>query len=72
MTLDNVELNHTAKVVSMNCNKSLKQRLNDLGLINGTLISPMLCSPLNNPRAYEFRRNIIAIRNEDAKNIIVK
>lgn len=71
MTLNDVKLNQVVRVVNVNCDDFLKQRLSDLGLINSTTISPIFVSPLGDPIAYEFRGNIIAIRNNDAKNIEV-
>ena len=48
-----------------------KRRLLDLGLVKGTKIKPVLVSPSNGLRAYEFRSSLIAIRKEDAENIII-
>lgn len=72
MNLNELQINQIAKVVSINCATSIKQRLLDLGLVNDTLISPIFSSPLGDPIAYEFRGNIIAIRKNEAKNIVVK
>ena len=52
--------------------ENIKRRLLDLGLIEGTKIKPVLISPLGDPRAFEFRGSTIAIRKEDAINIILK
>lgn len=70
-TLDMLELNKVAIVKEINCNENLKHRLLDLGLIPGTEIVPIFYSPLGDPTAYEFRGNIIAIRNNEAKKIII-
>ena len=72
MRLCDVEINSVVKVVCLNCGINLNRRLNDLGLVKGTLIVPVFKSPFDNPIAYEFRGNIIAIRNEDALNILVE
>lgn len=47
----------------------LKRRLLDLGVIKNTKIKPVFKSISGNPIAYEIRGSVIAIRNEDAKNI---
>lgn len=47
----------------------LKRRLLDLGVIKSTKIKPVFNSISGNPIAYEIRGSVIAIRNEDAKNI---
>ena len=71
MRLCDVEINSIVKVVSLNCEINLTRRLNDLGLVRGTSIAPVFIAPFGNPIAYEFRGNIIAIRNEDSANILV-
>lgn len=52
--------------------KTIKRRLLDLGLIEGTHIKPVLISPSGDPRAFEFRGSLIAIRKEDAQNIKIR
>lgn len=49
--------------------ENTKRRLLDLGLVKGTKVKPVLISPSNGLRAYEFRSSLIAIRKEDAENI---
>lgn len=48
------------------------RRLMDIGLIKGTTVKCVLKSPLGNPAAYKIRGVVIAIRDEDAKNIEVE
>lgn len=71
MNLTEVPINNFAKVVNIDCNSSLKKRLLDLGLVQNTSISPIFVSPFGDPIAFEFRGNIIAIRKNEAKNIVV-
>ena len=59
-------------VKSISCDDRITRRLYDLGLLENTVICPIFSSPFGDPRAYEFRGNIIAIRNDDANNIIVE
>lgn len=72
MNLTEIPINNFADIVSINCDNSLKKRLLDLGLVPNTRISPIFVSPFGDPVAYEFRGNIIAIRKNEAKNIVVK
>ena len=51
------------------CGEGIKRRLLDMGLVKGTEITPILISPSGDPRAFLVRGTIIAIREEDAKNI---
>ena len=41
-------------------------------LIKDTLIKPIFISPSGDPRAYEVRGSIIAIRKKDAKLVNIK
>lgn len=72
MTLDKLELNKTGYIKNLTCNDSVKRRLLDLGLINGTAITPIFVSPSGDPTAFEVRGSIIAIRVEDTSLIDIK
>ena len=48
------------------------RRLQDLGVVRGTKIKGILRSPLGNPTAYKIRGAIVAIRDEDAQNVLVE
>lgn len=71
-TLNNLKINEKGIVKKISCNDRITRRLYDLGLLENTCICPIFSSPFGDPRAYEFRGNIIAIRNDDANNIAVE
>lgn len=71
MTLDDLNLNCTAKIKNLNCTGNIRRRLLDLGLISGTHITPILISPSGDPRAFQVRGSVIAIRKEDSRQIEV-
>lgn len=71
-TLNNLELNKKGIVKSISCDDRITRRLYDLGLLENTVICPIFSSPFVDPRAYEFRGNIIAIRNDDANHITIE
>lgn len=48
------------------------QRLYDLGVMGGTVIRCAMVSPLGDPKAYEIRGAVIALRREDADKIYGK
>lgn len=50
---------------------TMRRRLQDIGIINGTKIKCLLNSPAGNPIAYLIRGAIIALRKEDTDNIII-
>ncbi|MBT2732394.1 FeoA family protein [Carnobacterium sp. ISL-102] len=49
----------------------MQQRLMDLGFYPGGTVKLVLVSPRKDPKAFEVRGTVIAIRNEDAKYIQV-
>ena len=71
-TVNELKLGEIGVVSKIIGEETIKRRLLDLGLIEGTNIKPALISPSGNPRAFEFRGSVIAIRKEDAENIKVK
>ena len=66
ITLDQLPLEQTGKIERLNCAGNTRRRMLDLGLIVGTLITPVLISPSGDPTAFEFRGSLIAIRKEDS------
>ena len=72
MTLNELNVGESAKVIEISEESSLKQRLVDLGVSVGMNICCTLVSPGKNPKAYMIRGATIAIRNEDAKFIKVE
>lgn len=71
VNLSDLPLNESGFINNVNCDENIKRRLLDLGLVKGTSIVPVLVSPSKDPRAFEVRGSIIAIRREDADNIEV-
>ena len=72
MSLDEIKLNKKAIIKKVECQGNIKRRLLDLGFIKGTEITPILISPSKDPRAFYIRGSTIALRKEDAKNVLVK
>ena len=71
-TLADVDIGEKAIVLELQCEGAYRRRLLDLGLIPGTEVRAVMMSPLGTPMAYEIRGSIIALRLDDASNIIVK
>lgn len=69
MNLNELPLNDIGIIKNVKCYGSIKRRLLDMGLVKGTNVIPVLVSPSKDPRAYQIRGSIIAIRREDAENI---
>ena len=51
---------------------SIRRRLQDIGLIEGTNVKCMQKSPSGDPVAYSIRGAVIALRAEDSGNIMIE
>ena len=71
-TLNKLPMNTNGTIENLMCTGETRRRLLDLGLIKGTTLTPVLISPSKDPRAFEVRGTLIAIRKEDAKLIYIK
>ncbi len=72
ISLDKANLNEKYYIEKVLLDEHTKKRIYDLGMIENTVIEALYRSPFNDPTAYLVRGTIIAIRNEDAKKIIVR
>jgi DtxR family Mn-dependent transcriptional regulator len=72
--LSSLKENEEAKIIgiSRECRGEIRRRLLDLGFVINTKITLELASPMSNPRAYLVRDTSIAIRNEQAKFILIE
>lgn len=68
-SLDKLPLNKNGYIIDLKSKDSLRRRMLDLGLVKDTAIKPVFISPSGDPRAYEVRGSVIAIRKNDAKLI---
>ena len=71
MKLSNVKVEQRVKLLSLDCNKILKQRLEDLGLTEGVNITVVRKAPLGDPIEIEVRGFCLAIRRSVADKILV-
>lgn len=71
LTLDKVPVDNVAKVIKIHSNNTSKQRLLDLGLVEGTIIKVLRKSAWGDPTAYIIRDTCIALRCEETQNIEV-
>ena len=72
ISLDNSKIGDILLVKRILNNTSIKRRLLDIGLTTGTKIEKVLENFDGNLVAYMIRGALIAIRHEDAKNVIVE
>jgi len=71
-TLNTLPTGKSAKIHSLTSNNLERRRMLDFGLIPGATITALYSSPFNNPTAYLIKGTVIALRNEDAKKILIK
>ena len=69
--LNDLSINKTAVISSVECNEHFKNRIFDLGIIEGEEITPIFKSPFGDPTAFLVKKAVIAIRHNDSKHILV-
>ena len=72
MNLNELPIGAKAKVTTLTATDSMRRRLLDIGLINGTVVECLGCSPQGDPSAYFIRGAVIAIRSEDCEDIVIE
>ena len=71
-TLSSLAEGTTGTVRAMNSSGSMRRRLMDMGLIEGTRVICLHRSPAGDPTAYLIRGAVIALRSEDTGKIMVE
>ncbi|MDD2402600.1 MAG: FeoA family protein [Clostridia bacterium] len=62
----------TGKVRNLLAKDDARRRMLDLGLISDTFVEALRKSPSGDPIAYQIRGAVIALRSEEASNIMVE
>ncbi|HBL84442.1 MAG: iron transporter FeoA [Clostridiales bacterium GWF2_38_85] len=70
-TLKDLKQGQIGKVNSLLSTGSMRRRLQDIGLIEGTDVECLQKSPAGDPIAYLIRGAVIALRSEDSSNILI-
>jgi len=60
------------QIVSLELSGPLRRRILDLGIVPGTLIRCIRRGPSGDPTAYLVRETLIALRSDDAAQILVR
>ena len=71
-TLDRLNVGDTGIVKSIDGRYDIKRRLLDIGLAVDLPVECILVSPMGDPKAYWIRGALIALRYEDANNILIE
>ena len=72
ISLKDLEVGQKAIVDKLEIDGSIKRRLLDIGLTPGTVVESTLSNPGGNLVAYMIRGALIAIRDDDAKKILIE
>ena len=71
LSLVDIPVGGSARVVNILTIGANRRRLLDLGLVPDSIIKVIRRSPAGNPTAYLIKGTLIALRNEDARQILV-
>ena len=71
MKLSELAVGESAFVVKLCCHGVIRRRMCDLGICTGVRIECIGASPLADPRAYLVRGKSVALRNVEARGILV-
>lgn len=71
-TLDELGIGGRAVVLRLRAHGSMRRRLLDIGLTEGTAVECVGRSPSGDPSAYLIKGAVIAIRSEDSRDILIE
>lgn len=71
LPLNRLPIGQSARVTALKAGGSVRRRLLDLGIVEGTFIRPLFQSPSGNPVAYRIRGAVIALRADASSGILV-
>ena len=72
MTLREVQVGQTAKVVKLNGTGPVKRRIMDMGITKGQVIHVIRVAPLGDPMEITVRNYELSVRKADAEMIEVE
>lgn len=70
--LNELKPGEAAVVERLRVHGSMRRRLLDIGLVEGTRVECVGKSPMGDPSAYCIRGAVIAIRAADSRNVLVR
>lgn len=69
MTLKELEIGHTGRILKVGTTGALRQRFMDMGITKGVEVTVVKIAPLGDPIEIEIRGYNLSIRKDDAANI---
>lgn len=70
-TLSALREGESAVISALRLDGAIRRRLQDLGLIEGTVVRCLQKSPSGDPAAYLIRGAVIALRKQDTGRILI-
>lgn len=70
--LNDLQMGEVGVITSLMAQGSIKRRLLDIGLVDDTEVQCILNSPSQAPKAFLIRGAVIALRNEDCQNVLIR
>jgi ferrous iron transport protein A len=70
--LCDIPLRQTSVVEEIQCCDRLINRIYDMGITEGSEITPVFRAPFGDPTAYEIKHTLIALRKKDSREIWVR
>ena len=70
--LNDLKMGEMGIITSLSAQGTLKRRLLDIGLVDNTEVQCILDSPSKDPKAFLIRGAVIALRNEDCQNVLIR
>lgn len=70
--LGDLKRSQKAVITRLAAYDSMRRRLQDIGLIEGTIVECLGKSPLGDPTAFLIRGAVIALRSEDSGRVLVQ
>ena len=71
LPLTEINIGECCCVFDINDECAVKRRLSDMGIVKNRDITPVYNSPFGTPRAYLVCGTLVALRNADARHIMV-
>ena len=72
ITLSKLKPGMESVITGLLAKGGMRRRLQDLGFVEGSHVDCVGISPLGNPTAYRISGTIIALRSEDANQILIQ
>ncbi len=72
ISLDKLPIGSFGKIKKIIAKGNIHRRMLDLGMVYDTVIESLRKSPAGDPTAYEVRGAVIALRSEEASQVLVE